>query len=878
MMRFRKDESARVPFAVIGIFLIFISTIASINLNRLDIKMAKTTSSSSEVTSADTAIQYARADIARAINYAGMDALKSIGETPVIRQDNNSEYYGDPEEFNKNRVKGMINHTLNQYIEANYMHDAFAHDGYSINVDALRSWKDLEIEPVRMKLNRSLNPPVLKPGEGYAKGYETYWKISVPLKVHIKNLDTKSELMSEPVTMETITTSRYPLLKDLADEYSQRLNGGNAAMVETTAFAEAYTWARGYMQYAGYPENENIVDNEHLAQIVNGAVLLDQGFVFNSLDPMSIVAFVKASGQKEYKDISLEGGSLKIDPMKDAFNSTGNPARAEQEFNKVKQFDFNATLVADFINNRTLEESEVSRKIDEISKSVYSGSIKTIVSREQVVTSRGKHADHPIDRGIVGTNSISEPVKDEAMSANITRDTNLSPGVLYGEVWKVDWRLRHKWRKTWTETVPCGESTCTVTRHHDMITNDYQTDTVTFKIYAVQDSYYEQVLNYAKTRQSRYNDLNNAFTRQDVKMYKDLNLEDVPESYRSNYFTADIRRNYILQFGFTDPNGVREASIDGFYDAWLKEEAEAAVDDIRNKINDEVHLDPGINYVAYPVPSDLLNASKEDLISKIERNESRYVDRARYMTGSRYSSAGAKVISLVREWYVDEVKYQILMKHEEASEQIDNEIQNQFKGNTEDIKTANNDAVKFLSGGLKLPVGFAMEAYHVDENGTAYPEEDINAWNESVTLSIDQEPDYLFMDASESNKELITLGMRNINIFGPTGLPVLPSMNPWLAQFNAWQIEVQGKINKFEVQDVDDEVHPNAIFGHEAQVYVRKNQPAVIDDLTGLPIGKNLPIKFSFTTGTFILVPPGKTIGDREGGVSEESPYFGKII
>ncbi len=43
-------------------------------------------------------------------------------------------------------------------------------------------------------------------------------------------------------------------------------------------------------------------------------------------------------------------------------------------------------------------------------------------------------------------------------------------------------------------------------------------------------------------------------------------------------------------------------------------------------------------------------------------------------------------------------------------------------------------------------------------------------------------------------------------------------------------------------------------------------------------IGDNLPIKFSFTTGTFILVPPGKTIGDKEGGINEESPYFGKIL
>jgi len=48
---------------------------------------------------------------------------------------------------------------------------------------------------------------------------------------------------------------------------------------------------------------------------------------------------------------------------------------------------------------------------------------------------------------------------------------------------------------------------------------------------------------------------------------------------------------------------------------------------------------------------------------------------------------------------------------------------------------------------------------------------------------------------------------------------------------NAWKIEVQGKMNKFEVQDIDNEVHPNPIFGHDAQVYVREELP-VLDKLT----------------------------------------------
>ncbi len=119
---FWKNESARVPFAVIGVFLILISTVISINLMRQDVRMAKTMSSSLEVTSGDEAMQYARADIARAMNYAGMEALKQIGETPVIKPDNNSEYYnGSADEFNRNRARAIIRDTLNQYIESNYI-------------------------------------------------------------------------------------------------------------------------------------------------------------------------------------------------------------------------------------------------------------------------------------------------------------------------------------------------------------------------------------------------------------------------------------------------------------------------------------------------------------------------------------------------------------------------------------------------------------------------------------------------------------------------------------------------------------------------------------------------------------------------------------
>ncbi|MCX9087837.1 MAG: hypothetical protein OIN90_09795, partial [Candidatus Methanoperedens sp.] len=111
-----------------------------------------------------------------------------------------------------------------------------------------------------------------------------------------------------------------------------------------------------------------------------------------------------------------------------------------------------------------------------------------------------------------------------------------------------------------------------------------------------------------------------------------------------------------------------------------------------------------------------------------------------------------------------------------------------------------------------------------------------------------------------SNPRLYSLKVRNNNLLLRNGIHILPTLEPWIATFNAWSIDVEGEFVKFEVQDIDNEVHPDPIFGHEAQVYVRENG-RIRDTITNAIIGDNSPIKFNFTTGTFIAVPPGKITG-----------------
>ncbi|MBU4339325.1 MAG: hypothetical protein KKD46_00155, partial [Euryarchaeota archaeon] len=692
---------------------------------------------------------------------------------------------------------------------------------------------------------------------------------------------------------------RYPLLKDLTDEYSMRLNGTNAVMMETTALSMAYTWARGYMQYyRGAPGN--IVNNTHLSLMLNGALLLDQGFVFNSVDPMSIAEYAKQTAyvltgkSMDYGNVTLDNGSMKIDPQQDAFNSTGDPEAAEEDYNRARQFDINATPITDYLNNGS-EYSFAAQQIRSVIPQVYSAALTTGVARQTTQT-EGAH------EGYESSHNVDAWGEPDSMSlvGTVPRD-NTVPGVLYGEIWDLTWTRSHVWRHyytvyydcSYTETYDCttdGKAatcsrfvlkTCSRTEYNEMTTTDTRVDRVTITLKAQENSNTNIPLKYRGSTLSSRNDVVKPFEKRDVDhsaAHSDPQLEEAYVRYKSDVFDANKVSNLKNQglSGDTDARRYSSNSPAPNYIAspgWLPREAQDAVDEITEAINRDVHLDPNINYTVYPVPSDLLIAARDDLIMKIKRNESQYVDKETYYNGAQYHSASAKLISLVREWYVDEVKYQIYEKFTGGSDMINGEIRKNFS-EPDKVMQANRDGAKLLSKGMYLPFGLTMRAYHTDDEGNVYPDEELEAWNESVTLVVNQEPDYLY--AMNDDVELRTLGIRSFNIFGPTGLPVLPSMNPWLVQTNAWKIEVQGKINKFELFDADNEVHPNPIFGHEAQVYVREEMP-VEDSVTKLPIGDNLPIKFSFTTGTFIAVPPGKYIGDDLAHVLEETNFDEKF-
>jgi len=398
-------------------------------------------------------------------------------------------------------------------------------------------------------------------------------------------------------------------------------------------------------------------------------------------------------------------------------------------------------------------------------------------------------------------------------------------------------------------------------------------DKVAITLKALENSNTDIYFDFAANHFYSKNDLYGTYDPKDVTYrftQNDSNLEPAYLDYRS-IFDANKDAN-LKNMGLYGDTDLKSYTVDA--PAWVDEESQFTVDDITNNMIQDIHLDPDINFENYPVPSDLLNAARDDLIKKIKANETQYANKTNYYLDKYYSASG-KVISLMREWYVDQVMYQVRDKFTLGSDEINKRIKINFS-DPDKIKNTNGNASKFLKQGLKLPFGIPMRAFHVDDKGNIYPPGTLAAWNESVTLLVNQEPNYLDPEMPYGKEKLFTLKLRNTNLLGGTGVHILPSLEPWIATFNMWSIDVEGEFVKFEVQDMDNEVHPDPIFGHEVQVYVRKNDPDIVDPVTNLPVGDNLPIKFNFTTGTFIIVPPGKIegIGDKDWILIEESSGF----
>jgi hypothetical protein len=89
--------------------------------------------------------------------------------------------------------------------------------------------------------------------------------------------------------------------------------------------------------------------------------------------------------------------------------------------------------------------------------------------------------------------------------------------------------------------------------------------------------------------------------------------------------------------------------------------------------------------------------------------------------------------------------------------------------------------------------------------------------NNELQSKLDESTDKLTGQFAEKMEKRLEKSMK----FVPCGLPVLPPN--WVCTVNVWEYDVKGEYKEFKVIDNDNECMFNPYFGHDAQVYVRKD-------------------------------------------------------
>jgi hypothetical protein len=331
------DDSARVPFAAVGILLVIISTITAAYLLKMGSAGVSNSISDERDGELNYALAFAMSDIEEALNLACMYAEEEVGEKPVINVSRGCHYAGNASNVNLARLKRMVYANLSGYLEANY-NGSFTYGDYVVSARIDGDDSSVGIKPVTMNLTRTVFHPILQCRDRYG----AYFVATVPVMLHVTKPGTDFD-HSGPYNASTLVTSRYPLLKELTDEYEHRLNG-TAMFTDTTAASFAYTWARGYCQYfTGKPLN--IVDSGDLDLIANAASLLEQGCVFNSVDPLSLASLVKHTfyNSRPTRDV-VENNRLSYINQ---YNFS-NTSRASLPANKEpEEYRFNADTIVD---------------------------------------------------------------------------------------------------------------------------------------------------------------------------------------------------------------------------------------------------------------------------------------------------------------------------------------------------------------------------------------------------------------------------------------------------------------------------------------------------------------------------------------------------
>lgn len=742
------DDRGRVPFVAIGVLLLLISSVVTVFLLSTEARLASAGVSQDAERDISPAITLALSDIGSALNYAGMYAESEVGMAPVINASPGGHPGASPDKINQDRIRSITYHRLAAYLESNYDGN-FEYGEYTITARIDGDDNAIQIIPCNMTLARNLEHPVLACKEDYP----AYYVLEVPVRLTVCKKDS-DYAYSETKTVRALITSRYPLLQGLTEEYAERLNG-TAMFADITAASYAYTWTRGYAQYLfGMPLN--IVDNGDMALMANGANLMEQGYVFNSVDPISLASLVYHCSGAEAHPSSVTNYSV-LNTSKKGLpdNTTSTPPR---------RYNFTSDEIVDRAYHNV--------SFGGYAESCYSGAYRVYMFLD-ATRERDFYSTEGNRTGIVEEPAVYRAVEpfSKGHQVPLTRtfrvyghDANSIP---YADRVTVNYVLS---RYSSLEFYGVGRYMQSAQRLDDPLLQPAFND--------IHDPcspvLYKRDLSFG----------HKAFTDANLKDFigqYEGSFDDAEGTFDERLYAAMRRRgdvNTLLPVGYTNPGYSFVCGPGNTRPVWMEIEADYELRDLCQDIRKDVHvsLDPE-EYGGSPVA--MSSAAYGEMSRQFEERHTYYLDQASYATeiaglnGSNqllYRSCGSKAIFYVRRALLEDVRAQLNQAAGLSGDQINRTIDNSLSGtglNSSNLTTGAAQSRNYLDNNFYIQFGLPMALNSSPEAAAGYP------WKESVTLAVDQSPDYLYTDRytdPETGYTTRPLKLRNICLFSlPAG-------------------------------------------------------------------------------------------------------------
>jgi hypothetical protein len=900
-----KNNTARVSFAVLGIFLILGSSATSVYIGMYSHQHNEKFTWDTTQQQVELLLATVRDDIARIINNAGINALQYISSHPVISP---SQQFESADAANRYRLKRRIAEVLTNYLHCHHGNNQYCSGKINAKVDffqlPLGKIPDsfIELEPVSMNLNRAFAIPFF--GPELKQTYPVYYEVSCDIPLLITSATNHSSMpLSTWVSISTIITTRYLLLEQLIYSFNESLHGLGPFWKTFTVLTNLYSMARGYQHYLkGKPYN--VVDNKHLELITNLVLLFEEASFFAGINPRLLVESIQQSKSFFSNDqythnsslnaLNSNGFSIPFSEFQQMHTSNTDESKdtlqqsqlinlseiaasilwnySTVQLNFIDKTHKKQTIHYDVRNTASIEDTvqhyidkgwqfidsskgdcvinqSTNQWIQSLSESIYSAEFHTKIQRDgPYKITYGSHQTYQIDNG--SSPWIVHHVKLQSKTGKPKKETISLGSTIHKEIYTVMYKRVHTWsNKT---TISSGNTS----RVHwtKMNTTDTKIEhNITFSIIFDSYGYIDSISGEIKNV-CYYNSL-----------FNDSNLMTTLPLYLSRAYNKHKQGLFLYDEGNNLQKKINES-----VPSWVIPAAYTAMQDVYNQLS-TIQVDDDINPVNYPNPNELLVLAYQDILEQFQTNKSYFLQKHAYLEDTLFQSTARKVIFAIKKWYLDCIEHRIEQTSTQVKENM-NDVMSSALESTEATEQDYNevmksDVVSSLQRQIVIPFSMPMNLC----NTGVY---EFDGWNESVTVSIDHHPDYwsCFSKQTYEGKEEYFIGIRNTCVLGPSGLPILPitPTTPWIVSVNTWLIQIRGEFAEFSVFDTGDETVFHPLFCYEPLEYTRKYE--VIRASDGTILGWNKRITCSVDTLACSLVPSwGCMIGDTEGNIVEHN-------